>query len=262
MDATPQRFVALARSSPWRWRTLRMHVLHGWDRAPFRALVRRPDGLRVETLEGTLVRAERQAPNRPVRFGPGGMGEEVIRPWAYETAPALGDDGLVRRRPSEHQAQYDDPMLQDYRWVAMLDPVELADGHGRWRGEPEPDPVVVDVVRAVDHHGREAWEATVRPTPAYDPRCPCCPLLFSAESAALDAAAGGSSAPAATEEIRYPDSHRIRLDVATGVCVGSEEVGGSRPGWGHEVAIEAVDEPVPDALFVTQRRAPFQRFRR
>lgn len=55
-------------------------------------------------------------------------------------------------------------MLRDYRWVAMLDPVELADGHGRWTADPEPDPIVVAEVSIVDHHGRAAWEALVRPT--------------------------------------------------------------------------------------------------
>ncbi len=42
MEPTPERFVALTRSSPWRWRTLRFRVLRGWDRAPFRALVPSP----------------------------------------------------------------------------------------------------------------------------------------------------------------------------------------------------------------------------
>ncbi len=39
------------------------------------------------------------------------------------------------------------------------------------------------------------------------------------------------------------------LDVGTGVCVYSEEIGGSRPGPQHDPRIDAVDEPMPDALF-------------
>ncbi|CAN5696966.1 hypothetical protein BH24ACT2_BH24ACT2_01220 [soil metagenome] len=167
-------------------------------------------------------------------------------PWAFEQQPTFGDYGLVRRRPTEHEAQFDDPILQDYRWVAMLDPVELADGRGRWFADPEANPVVVDGVSAVDHHGREAWQALVRPTPSYDPRCSCCALLFSAESEALESAAGGPTAADRTPDLHYADAHRVTLDVGTGVCVRSEEVGGSRSGRGHEVAIEAVDEPMSD----------------
>lgn len=261
MDPTSERFLALARSSPWRWRTLRLHVVRGWPRAPFRALVRRPDGLRAEALDGTLLHAERQDRPRPVRLTSTGSSHDVVRPWAHDTAPILGDDGLVRRRPSGQAAQYDDPMFRDYRWVAMLDPVELADGYGRWRAEPEPHPVAVDTVRAVDHHEREAWEALVRPTASYDPRCPCCPLLFSAESDAGDVAAGGAAPAVQTGDVRYPDAHRVRLDIGTGVCVRTEEVGGSRPGWGHDVAIEAVDEYMPNDLFPRRRRGLLERLR-
>ncbi|MBW3575804.1 MAG: hypothetical protein KY450_13335 [Actinobacteria bacterium] len=249
MDPTPERFVALARSSPWRWRTLRLRVLRGWGSPPFRALVRRPDGLRVEALDGTLLNAERQEPSRSRLFTSTGRGGDLVRPWSFETTPIFAEDGLVRRRPSEHEAQYDDPMLRDYRWVAMLDPVELADGHGRWLAEPQPDPVDVDGISAIDHHGREAWEALVRPGPSYDPRCPCCALLFSVESRARESADGGPTAADSVAGDQYADAHRVTLDVGTGVCVRSEEIGGSRPGWGHEVAIEAVDEAMPDELF-------------
>lgn len=245
MDPTAQRFVALARSSPWRWSTLRLRVLRGWGQPPFRVLVRRPDGLRVEALDGTLIRAECQERSRPRYLTSQGRGGDLVRPWSFETVPTFDEDGFVRRRPSEHEAQYDDPMLQDYRWVAMLDPVELADGRGRWLPDPEPDPVTVDSVKAIDHRGRAAWAALLRPSPSYDPRCSSCALLFSAESEACTA-----------------DAHRITLDVGTGVCVESEEIGGSRPGWGHEVAIEAIDEPMPDRLFSPRHGGLFERLRR
>ena len=42
----------------------------------------------------------------------------------------------------------------------------------------------------------------------------------------------------------------MRLDVGTGVCVLTEEVGGLTPGAGHDLRIEAVDEPMDDDLFV------------
>ena len=46
-----------------------------------------------------------------------------------------------------------------------------------------------------------------------------------------------------------PEAFRVRLDVGTGVCVLTEEIGGLTPGAGHEVRIEAVDEPMDDDLF-------------
>ena len=57
----------------------------------------------------------------------------------------------------------------------------------------------------------------------------------------------------------YPDAFRVRLDVQTGVCVLTAEIGGLRPGTGHDVRIEAVDEPMDDALFTAPRRRPFRR---
>ena len=56
----------------------------------------------------------------------------------------------------------------------------------------------------------------------------------------------------------YPDAFRVRLDVGTGVCVRTEQIGGLTPGAGHDVRIEAVDEPMPDDLFprVRHGRAP------
>ncbi len=45
------------------------------------------------------------------------------------------------------------------------------------------------------------------------------------------------------------DVHRVRIDVATGVCVFNEQIGGTRNGSGHAIDIEAVDEPMGDELF-------------
>lgn len=212
--------------------------------------IRRPDGLRVEALDGSLVQAERQEVSEPLTLTTPARPGEFEAPWplAAEVQPIVDADGLVRRRPTEWEAQYDDPFLQDYRWIAALDPVELADGHGRWLPDPEKHPVVVEQVRRVDHRGREAWEAVCHPTPSCDPRRSCCPLLFSAESEAREAQ-GEPTADDRTPGLRYPEAHRIVLDVGTGVCVRSEEVGGSTPGGGHELVIEAVDEPMPDDLF-------------
>jgi hypothetical protein len=128
-------------------------------------------------------------------------------------------------------------MWQDYRWVAALDPYELADGV-----DDEPGVAVHDL-RAVTHHGRPAWEAVLVPTAAYEPRCGCCPLLRSRESDLLE------GLPLLPE---YAEAHRVRLDVETGVCVLTTEVGGPSPGAGHDTVLLGVDEPAPDTLFAPQ----------
>jgi hypothetical protein len=214
---TAESFAALARSSPWRWSTLRFTV--SWSGGPtgqgaVRAWLRRPGLLRVETLDGALI--------------------QVVR----EPGPAVGVDA---------------PMFQNYHWVAMLNPVELADGIDRETGEPVPALAVEDVT-IVEHGGRPAWEAVVRTTPAYEPRCGCCPLLRSREVDLVEYEDYPHHILAA-----YPEAHRVRLDAGTGVCVFSEEIGGLAPGPRHGVWIEAVDEPMDDALFIEPRRVSFRR---
>jgi hypothetical protein len=145
-------------------------------------------------------------------------------------------------------------MYQDYRWVAMLDPVELADGLDHDSGERAGPALVVDALSEVEHAGRPAWEAVVRTTAAYEPRCGCCPLL---RTRAIDLLEYRDH-PEHVLPI-YPDAYRVRLDVATGVCLSTEEIGGLTPGAGHDLRIEAVDEPMPDDLFGAPRRSWFRR---
>jgi len=172
-----------------------------------RAWLRRPDLLRVETPDGALLQVVRERNRRP--------------------------DGLA----------LDAPMYQDYFWIAMLDPVELA-----------ADVVVDDVVVEVEHFARPAWEAVVRTTPAYEPRCGCCPLLRSLE---VDVREYGPRSEHVLDV--YPDAYRVRLDVGTGVCVFTGAIGGPEPGELHQLRIEAVDEPMDDGLFVEPRRGLFRR---
>jgi len=49
--------------------------------------------------------------------------------------------------------------------------------------------------------------------------------------------------------------------VATGVCVFTQEVGGTHAGNGHDLRLEAVDEPMPDELFETKRSGLLRRLR-
>jgi hypothetical protein len=252
---TAETFAALARSSPWRWATLRFTV--SWSGGPpghgtVRAWLRRPDLLRVETLDGALLQVVREAGPAVAVRGPGG-GSPVQGTWGGALEPVLRPDGLVDRRPEEFWTSYDAPMFQNYHWVAMLDPVELADGIDRDTDAVVPS-LAVDEVRKVVHGGRPAWEADVRTTPAYEPRCGCCPLLRSREVDLVEYRDHPGHLLAT-----YPDAHRVRLDLGTGVCVFSEEIGGEAPGPRHDVRIEAVGEPMDDDRFVPPRRGPFRR---
>jgi hypothetical protein len=238
-------FAALARSSPWRWSTLRFTVRwpgDPWKTESLRAWLRRPDLLRVETVEGEFRQIVREHGQRVgVLTSSGGFTKEV--PWPRDgERPDRRRDGLVAERPEG--LSYDAPMYQDYAWVAMLDPVELADGRDLRTGDVAGPALIADDVAGVDHFGRPAWEAVVRPTDAYEPRCACCPLL---RTRRIDLLEYGDDLERVLPT--YPEAFRLRLDVGTGVCVRTEQIGGLTPGAGHDLRIEAVDDPMDDALF-------------
>jgi hypothetical protein len=247
-------FAALARSSPWRWSTLLFteRRVQPEARDAVRAWLRRPDALRVETVGGALVQVVHERRQEVgVLTVRGGRSQHV--PWPTDDAapaPAFRPDGLVASRPPTWEVSYDAPMYQDYFWVAMLDPVELADGRDDETCELAGPALLVDDLVEVDHFGRAAWEALVRPTEVYEPRCGCCPLLRTRRVDVLewDSYPGGVLA-------EYPEAFRVRLDVGTGVCVRTQHIGGLTPGAGHELRIEAVDEPMDDALFREPRRS-------
>ena len=241
-------FAALARSSPWRWSTLRFTAR--WWRAggrgtpSVRAWLRRPDRLRVETVDGRLLRNVRERRSEVGVLTTHG-GYHRVLPWPTDPeapVPVLRPDGLVAERPSDSDVGYDSPFYENYFWTAMLDPVELADGRDPDSGLPVAG-IAVDSVTEVEHAGRPAWEAVVRTREGYAPRCACCALLWSRESDLIE------YGPEGRRRDDYPDGYRVRLDVGTGVCVLTEELDGSARGLGHELRIEAVDEPMPDDLF-------------
>ncbi|WP_114907976.1 hypothetical protein [Ornithinimicrobium murale] len=162
----------------------------------------------------------------------------VVPPQSVE--PVRRSDGLVLERPSG--VDYDDPMWQNYRWVAMLDPVELS--HGVDLGE----------VHARERLGRPTWTATCRPLPAssedfgdgYDPRCSCCALLFGAVSQALEFPAGDPLAPVPEEVAGYPSAYWVSLDVETGIVVDVEPQDGERTRTSFSNVIHEVG-PLPAA---------------
>jgi hypothetical protein len=226
-------FRALARSSPWLFTTLRFTLRRGRPETAVRAWLRRPDAVRVETLGGALL----QVVHAPLGGTP--------------PAPALRADGLVAE-PRPYLDRDGDPMWENYVFVALLDPVELADGQDR-EGDgsgPFAPPLEMEAVREVAHGGRPTWEAVVATTDTYEPRCACCSLLHDRVIDRLE----WDDAAERFADVVYPTASRVRLDVGTGVCVLTEALDGTWVGDGHEVLIEAVDEPMDDDVFRPGRR--------
>ena len=218
MQPTPERFRRLARSAPYRWRVLVLEGTWGPSVAPVRVRVEQPDRVRVESLDGIVLHETRQGSvGGGMVLTADGRRQPYVPPPA--PTPEVDEDGLVttERRPWDEGPEV--PMWQDYRFVAVLDPYELSHA------------VEVLEVGTVEHGGRPAWEALLRPTPEYEPRCACCPLMRTRHT---DLAEGLDPLPA------YADAHRIRLDVETGVCVHAREVGGPADGQGHDLVVVQV----------------------
>jgi hypothetical protein len=238
MQPTVDSFRALARSSPWRWRTL--HFTHrdgqgsveAWVRRPLELLVRR-DG------EADVYEARLPYTVSTVRSTTGGpLPEQPERRVPQDVEPVLRPDGLVAQRPDDWSIDYDDPMYGNFSWVAMLDPVELSHD------------VRVDSLRGDTFARREVWRAYLVPEPGYDPRCGgnCCELLYSEAGLMADFADDPSGIPEEWRDRRYPDGYDVALDVQTGVVVLCRPVGGDDDAPWLENDIHAVDADL-DAVF-------------
>lgn len=210
MTPTADDFRALARSSPWLWSTL--HFRH---RSRFagdcEAWVRRPGELLVRTPSGREVRESGLPYTTSAPISAVAEGAELVVPpppvLPHEATPVRRPDGLVLERPQRtFEVSYDDPMYENYSWVAMLDPVELSHH------------VAVFDLRAGEVAGRTAWWASVRALEDYDPRCACCALVWSAISDSYE-----YDEPPQRD---YPDHYDIALDVQTAVVVRCRPVGG------------------------------------
>ncbi|NYJ02755.1 hypothetical protein HNR19_003453 [Nocardioides thalensis] len=228
-------FLALARSSPWRWRTL--HFRHRSDGGEVEAWVRRPGDLLVVDADGRRHRvAEEAGGSAVVMFSTNGVPPappsepEWLTP--DQVAPPLRADGLVSARPDDWQLCYGDPMWGNYQWVAMLDPHELS--HSVDVRNPREDSV----------GGRPSWRADLWALPGYDPQCGCCELLWSEVSWEVDNA--GEPIPVGTV---YPDHYDVTLDVQTGIVVRLAPVGEtSHPALGFENDILEVDADLDDVF--------------
>jgi hypothetical protein len=154
VEISTERFRALARSSPWRWSTLRF-VEQGdpgsGEQGPVRVLVRRPKMARLERLDGTLLRVIREEPTAVTPLTCDGDAQPFALARGMDLDVEIDADGLIVRRPSD--CDTDTAMIRNYYDVALLDPVELADGDD---GDPG---ATIEGLHEVEHHGRRAWES-------------------------------------------------------------------------------------------------------
>lgn len=207
---TSTQFRRLAQSSPWRWSSVEFRWTTS-EAAPWRrAVVRRPGSVRVEDADGKLLtthEASRPFDGQMRRRGDGPW-LPVEGTWPTASVPTVDDDGLVVARPTDPSIDYGHgTFFENYHWVAMLDPAELAGSvHSNVIDDVSAPSVVLTDISVVDHNGRESWQATAQSTTAYDPRCSCCPLL------------DGHFDDSADEWVFAPPA-LVRLDSNTGICV-------------------------------------------
>lgn len=207
---TADDFRALARSGPWRF-TSAHFTRRGAGAGPggVEVWLDRPGRMRVCTAgsERTWVDGQEGCPGRT---------PDPTRLWARDLVPTLRPDGLVTDRPpgsfpwDTHEVN--DPMYDNYRWVAMLDPLELSEA------------VDLTDVRETTHHGRPVWAARAVPTQEYAPRCGCCALLWSEVS---DRDEYGEEADLSGND--YPLAWEVVLDMATAIVVSIVPVWASGP---------------------------------
>lgn len=229
MTPTADDVRALALSSPWLWTSL--HLTHRDDRREVEAWLEWPDLVRVRH-PGGLEHVERQDTSGPsavlISASTDGRPRELPpRRRAAELEPERRPDGLVRARPDDFRLDYDELFYENYRWVAMLDPVELAVG------------VEMTDVRAVEREGRETWTARMSAVEGYDARCSCCPLLWSEVSDLLEAES--MNFKFGTPEGPWPSAYDVALDRGTGVVVSVQPVGMEATYQRFEVSILDVD---------------------
>lgn len=255
----PDTFRAVARSSPWLWTSVeltRRLVPTSPQWGDVHVFIRRPGRMRVEE-DGEMPRlVDSTGDSSAYRSALAVSGLDAVLPVPPVSAalpfpqdpdapsPMLRPDGLVAERPPPPRDDYfDDPMHENYRWIAMLDPRELADGATKDGGQhPDVAPIEFLELVTIDREGRETLDAVVRPTGAYDPRCACCPLLYCALTDEYE------NRPV-REPHYYASAYRVRLDRATGICVSVSELGGPRDGAGFDVTIYDVDVTYADTLF-------------
>ncbi len=235
-----EQFRRLAQSSPWRWTTVEFEFVPPRQSSAVHAWIRRPGSLRVETADGEIdelcCAADPFAGTTTVYSD--GISRQTETKWASDVAPVFDVDGLVSALPSVTDSwlvDWDDPFYQNYRWIAMLNPIELT----RSAHDHESTTAFTELsdVQVVDHHGRPAWQVIARTTDEYDARCECCPLMNGHFDYETDHWIPG---PPVT----------VRLDAQTGICV---YIGPAPENPTYEcdldLTIIAVDARMDDSLF-------------
>lgn len=241
---TAEDFRALARSSPWLFRTL--HLTH--------RLTGESGRQRPGSVEAWLDRPSR----RLTVQGPGGVEVAMDPPYATSgpvgpaREPLLRADGLVRWRPPGWAYDHGDPMWGSYLWTAMLDPAELADGawtdaeheRGLSTADAVPPPgVALTEVEEVELRGRRTWRAVCAPLlHRYDPRCGCCPLLDGLASRLLEYGPEDPTLGSPREDL--PTAYLVSLDVQTEIVVDVTPLDGSGAGTSLVNEIHGVDQPL------------------
>lgn len=226
-------FRRLCRSSPWKWDSVRF-AWESWDAAgatepwapgqpagPVTAMLKRPASVRVEDAQGRLLFADTgRSDSNDSAFISATRDAWLLPPKLL--SPVYDNDGLVSRRP---EAAYVIPTLPAVGWNAVLDPVELAGCAPGPADLPFPHPLIIhELVRASDADGRLGWEAVVSPGRLYEPTVARAPLVADGRC-------------------------RVRIDMATGICTGSQRLEGPVAGRGHALRILAVNEYMIDDLF-------------
>lgn len=316
-----ETFRALARSSRRLWTSVRLtsSSAHGDS---VRMWAQRPDQVRVETLDGDVLCAESDVKSETAVSMLVGGGEsprpsdvppkvqeihdravalvaDLVTPVPGESPHSVAnrawDEALRRRREYPRlldgrliadppQARPDDavPYYENYHWIALLEPDELADGRAPDDDDPPrvpwhemtvdeqaisdahdaldlaegaaaiargdmtrwvAPPARYESVREVEHHGRPAAEAVMTVLPSYDPRCSCCALLPGRHADELEFGVGAESPGGGAERFR------VRVDLRTGICVEVETLDGADPKVAFTVVIEEVDVSYPPELF-------------
>ncbi len=235
VEPTVDTFRALARSSPWRWRTLHFTrrneqgEVEAWLRRPGELVVR-PAGEHDEYVTGVPYSSSTIIAT---------TGESVDIP--EPSGPTFRPDGLVAERPEDYHFEHGDPMWQNYTWTAMLDPEELSHH------------VDVGDVTGGELHGREVVRARLRPQEGYEPRCGCCALLWSEVSVSAEY----GDEPDRLARFRaegFPEAFDVAIDLQTGVLVALEPLGHDPHDSAFDLEIHEVDTDL-DAVFAGRRAA-------
>lgn len=267
MSASPytaDTFRHIARSSPWRWQTVRFELHRKFPNAsdggagntwvpPADAVADPGNATRAGARERARAAARSEEADPTLSLNcwvrrPGALRVETLDGKLLASTTRINEsrDSLFisgNRKPwllppslvnpvkdadgfvvRRPEALYGEPAYGSGRAAAALDPVELAGDRPVPLEAPFANVAEIADIAAVSHHGRSAVEAVLTPNPSYHPLFPEAPLLF-------------------------PGRTAVRIDLETGICVASQSLDGDTAGAGHWIVLLGVDEYMLDDLF-------------